>query len=480
MEGRSGENEFPKPDGSIAWGLVSLIAAAIGFGTIILSFFRMEFDKAYYQVPAICAVILGLASVSLLGFRSARRQSEAERRLQNAMIRQKAVTDNIPGVLFQWRMRPDGSAGFIYCSSRSQELFGFSAEDALADWRRIRIHQGDVTRWAESLRKCSLSMQDWSFEGRILMPGGETKWWRGMAKPVKTPAGDIVFNGLMLDITGFKDAEREIKETRRNAERLGAEILMVNQSLNETNAVLQKINSQKNEILGIAAHDLKNPLGGVVGFAGSLRVCLDEEKLEPFRAEMIDMAESIEQSARHMLDIINGLLNASALEDGTVSLDISDCEMDPLVRNVLSLNEPAAKRKDIALRFESEPGCTVPGDIQRLQELVDNIVSNAVKYSPPGTTVSIRLSHSSPGTVQLSVRDQGPGLTGDDMQKLFGKFQKLSTRPTGGESSTGLGLAIAKSIAELHKGRIWAESTPGKGATFFVDLPAKQGDGAAA
>jgi len=270
VEGRPEENEIPKPDGSIAWGLVSLIAAAIGFGTIVLSFFRMEFDKAYYQVPAICAVILGLASVSLLGFRSARRQSEAERKLQNAMIRQKAVTDNIPGVLFQWRMRPDGSAGFIYCSNRSQELFGFSAEDALADWRRIRIHQSDVTRWAESLRKCSETMQDWSFEGRILLPGGETKWWRGIAKPVKTPAGDIVFNGLMLDITGFKDAEREIKETRRNAERLGAEILMVNQSLNETNAVLQKINSQKNEILGIAAHDLKNPLGGVVGFAGGL------------------------------------------------------------------------------------------------------------------------------------------------------------------------------------------------------------------
>ena len=181
-----------------------------------------------------------------------------------------------------------------------------------------------------------------------------------------------------------------------------------------------------------------------------------------------------------MLHIINALLNASALEDGAVTLEITDCEMDQLVGSVLSMNEPGARRKGIAFRFEAEAGCVVSGDPQRLQELVDNILSNAVKYSPPSSTVRVRVSRSSPSTVQISVRDEGPGLTADDMSKLFGKFQKLSARPTGGEDSTGLGLAIAKSIVDLHKGRIWAESVPGKGANFLVDLPARQGTGTGA
>ncbi|HNX05583.1 MAG TPA: ATP-binding protein, partial [Opitutales bacterium] len=458
MEQNGGKLRAAWLNPSIAWSLVSLLAAAIGFGTLVLSFVRVQMDSAYYQIPAISAVILGLLSVSLLGFRSARRQSAAERQLHAALVQQKAVADNIPGVLFQWRMRGDGSAGFVYCSSRSAELFGFTAEEAIEDWRKLRFHQGDVTRWADSLRHSANTLENWFFEGRFVMPDGETKWWRGIAKPNREASGDIIFNGIMLDITDAKDAEREIKETRRNAERLGAEILMVNQSLNETNSVLQRINAQKNEILGIAAHDLKNPLGGVVGFAGSMRVCLDEEALEPYRAEMIDMAESIEQSARHMLHIINGLLNASALEDGAVTLEVTDCEMDQLVGSVISMNEPTAKRKGIALRFEAEAGCVVTGDPQRLQELVDNILSNAIKYSSAASTVWLKVSHSSPSTVQVSVRDEGPGLTADDMKKLFGKFQKLSARPTAGESSTGLGLAIAKSIVELHHGRIWAES----------------------
>jgi signal transduction histidine kinase len=188
---------------------------------------------------------------------------------------------------------------------------------------------------------------------------------------------------------------------------------------------------------------------------------------------MIDVADSIEQSSRHMLNIINGLLNASALEDGAVELDLTDCEMDLLIGSVISMNDASAKRKDITVHLEAEAGCVVIGDIQRLQELVDNILSNAIKYSPKNSQVWVKVFHSSPSTVQFSVRDEGPGLTEDDKSRLFVKFQKLSARPTNGETSTGLGLAIAKSIAGLHGGRIWAESELGFGTTFFVDLPVK-------
>jgi signal transduction histidine kinase len=174
-----------------------------------------------------------------------------------------------------------------------------------------------------------------------------------------------------------------------------------------------------------------------------------------------------------MLNIINGLLAAAALEDGTVALDIATCDVTTVVRSVVSLNEASAKHKGITVLVDSEQGCTIEADVQRMQELIDNLVSNAIKYSSPGSRAWVSVVRSSPESIRISVRDEGPGLTPEDMQKLFGKFQKLSARPTGGESSTGLGLAIAKTIVELHGGRIWAESKPGCGATFFVDLPVR-------
>jgi PAS domain S-box-containing protein len=462
-----------KSDPLIIWGVFSLCAIGMGFGTILLDFLRVHEFADFYNFLAVTAVLLGIVAISWMYIRSSRAQYKAEETLRTALSQLKAMTDNVPCVLFQWYQNNDGTQGFRYCSSRSRELFGFDSEAVVKDWRKISIHPGDMARWAQTLETCGKNLDNWCFEGRFVMTDGATKWWRGVASPMLEDGGGIVFNGIMLDITDAKESEREIKESRRNSERLGAEILLVNQNLNETNSTLQRINRQKNEILGIAAHDLKNPLGGIVGFAGAIRVSLDSEDLAILRSDLIDMTESIEQSARHMLHIINGLLDAAALEDGNVKLEITDCDMSMLAGSVISLNDPSAKKKHIALKLESENGCVVYGDLQRLQEVVDNLVSNAIKYSPLNSTVRVTVSHSSPSSVQLSVCDEGPGLTEDDKKKLFGKFQKLSARPTGGESSTGLGLAIAKSIVDLHGGRIWAESEEGRGCNFLVDLPVR-------
>ena len=471
-KGKRGSAEG-KSDRLMVWGVFSLCAIAMGFGTISMDFLRLHNFTEIYNFLAIAAVLLGVIAISWMYLRSARAQSNAEEILRTALARLQAMTGNVPCVLFQWYQNPDGSHGFKYCSPRSMELFGFDADDVVRDWRKISIHPGDMARWVQSLEKCGKNLENWFFEGRFIMKDSSTKWWRGVASPTAEEGGEIIFNGIILDITDAKDAEREIKESRRNAERLGAEILLVNQNLNETNSTLQRINRQKNELLGIAAHDLKNPLGGIVGFAGAIRVSLDTEDLSILRSDMIDMTESIEQSARHMLHIINGLLDASALEDGNVKLEITDCDMGLLAGSVISLNEPSARKKHIETKLEAENGCVVYGDIQRLQEVVDNLLSNAIKYSPPETSVHVAVSHASPSTVQISVRDEGPGLTKDDRKRLFGKFQKLSARPTGGESSTGLGLAIAKSIVDLHGGNIRAESEEGRGSNFIVDLPVR-------
>ncbi|PIO48651.1 MAG: hypothetical protein CMR00_04040 [[Chlorobium] sp. 445] len=139
---------------------------------------------------------------------------------------------------------------------------------------------------------------------------------------------------------------------------------------------------------------------------------------------------------------------------------------------------PSSNKRQV-LSFQGEQGCVVFVDPDRMREVMDNLISNAIKYSPEGKSISVRVQHitNSNGkkdeqSVLISVRDEGQGLTKEDMQKLFGKFQRLSARPTGGESSTGLGLAIVKQLVELHGGTVWAESEgKDKGSIFRVKLP---------
>lgn len=452
-----------------------VVSALLGLTVLIVPEWSTSRGDTIYMLLGAVAVIGGVGATIYYLYNALIRHREAERHLRLTQEQFRALASNVPGVIFQWSERADGHFGFNYCSPRCEELFGFKAENALDDWSVINIHPGDAARWAESIRDSASTLKDWFFEGRLITPNGQIKWWRGIAKPIRASDSEVLFNGILLDITDAKEAEREIREARRNAEKLGAEILLVNQSLNETNGELRRLNQQKNEFLGIAAHDLKNPLGGIVGFAGAIRVALQEADFDQSSDELLDMTDSIEQSARHMLHIINELLNTSVLESQGLRLDSAPCDLALLARSVTGLNEHSARQKGIRLFFDGTPGCEVLCDAQKVQDLIDNLISNAIKYSAQGSRVWVNVR---PGgtsyTVLISVKDEGPGLTDEDKKRLFGKFQKLSARPTGGEVSTGLGLSIAKSIVDLHGGRIWAESEVGKGSTFNVELPIEQ------
>jgi signal transduction histidine kinase len=179
-----------------------------------------------------------------------------------------------------------------------------------------------------------------------------------------------------------------------------------------------------------------------------------------------------------MMRIIDGLLKTAALEEGKVELNKTLYDMSRLVEEVVSCNQMQAQNKRQTLSFQAEPNCMVLVDTDRMREVIDNLISNAIKYSPEGKTIAVRVQHSKDDndggapSVLVSVRDEGQGLTEEDMKKLFGKFQRLSAQPTAGESSTGLGLAIVKQLVELHGGKVWAESEgKNKGSIFCVKLP---------
>jgi signal transduction histidine kinase len=242
---------------------------------------------------------------------------------------------------------------------------------------------------------------------------------------------------------------------------------------------MKRLNEQRSEFLGIAVHDLKNPLTAISAIAEMLLVDTKEAGAAA-DSEQVEMLGQLARSAVHMRDIVTDLLASEAIDSGRIELQRRTEDLADLAGIVCEMNQARAETKNIRLVLDAKPGyCLANVDGRRMREVMDNLVSNAVKFSPQHRTVwvTVRSSDESPGVVLFSVRDEGPGLTEQDKQKLFGRFVKLSARPTGDESSTGLGLSIVKRLVELHDGRIRVDSEHGHGATFTVQLPAGAGRG---
>lgn len=235
--------------------------------------------------------------------------------------------------------------------------------------------------------------------------------------------------------------------------------------LTRKNAELLEANLFKTKLLGIAAHDLKNPLSNIIGAA---KVVLSEL---PDGNEHREWIWIIEQSASRMSSLINELLESSAASLGAMEFIPDICNLGELLHHTCELNTGALQRKNQKFDIQIDGEIVISGDQPKLFQVFDNIISNAVKYSPKDGVITIRLSTEAESAL-LSVQDDGQGLSAEDISKLFGQFQRLSSVPTDGESSTGLGLHITKHIVDLHNGKIWAESDgKGKGTTFYVELP---------
>lgn len=235
------------------------------------------------------------------------------------------------------------------------------------------------------------------------------------------------------------------------------------EKLRSVAAEMKRLNEEKSTFLGIAAHDLRNPLGVVLGYAEMLR---DEEFS---RKETAEMSAKIVTAAERVRDLVAGLIEASAAEAGRVSLEKRPCDLLALARKVVEAQAAGAARKEIGIRVDGTP-VVVTGDPGAIQQVVENVVSNAVKFSPWKSTIVVSVRPES-GAGIVEVEDEGPGVTEADRSRLFAKFARLSARPTGGESSTGLGLSIVKTLTEAMGGDVSLESPPGRGARFRVRLP---------
>ncbi|MBI2513009.1 MAG: tetratricopeptide repeat-containing sensor histidine kinase [Opitutae bacterium] len=292
-----------------------------------------------------------------------------------------------------------------------------------------------------------------------------------------------------------KDAELVAKETelrRTRAERIGLASLLIlglttaiaiisrqravaraerriHEETRRARDAAEQATALKSKLLDLASHDLKAPLVGTMMTAETIA----EESAD--RPAIAERAQALHAESQRMLGLVQDLLDSSAAESGRLELDRAPLDLAALAADVAAAFADRAARKNQRIEVVAAAGdapALIDGDAARLRQVVENLLSNALKFSPAGTTTHLTVCRGANGVVRLEVRDEGPGLTPEDRAGLFLRFRRLSAAPTGGESSTGLGLALARDLVVAHGGKLDVESTPGHGATFSAEFPA--------
>ena len=277
----------------------------------------------------------------------------------------------------------------------------------------------------------------------------------------------IAFDNVIL-YQQLHEANTQLED--RVAQRTRA-LMQANRRLSAQWLRLQRANGFKNEILGTVAHDLKNPLGVILGRTEMLTELISASASRESITAQID---HIRDATRRLTSMVDHLISDAMADAFDITIRREPVDIAALAGEVAEANQPLALNKQQTVTVSAPPNIVTMCDTDRIREAIDNLVSNAIKYSPIGGKIAILVSHEDNNTV-IRVADEGAGLSPEDLGRLFGRFQRLSAKPTAGESSTGLGLSIVKRIIDMHGGEVKANSDgPGKGATFTITLPATE------
>ncbi|PKN92391.1 MAG: two-component hybrid sensor and regulator [Chloroflexi bacterium HGW-Chloroflexi-6] len=247
--------------------------------------------------------------------------------------------------------------------------------------------------------------------------------------------------------------------------RLNNELVSMQRELAKKNAELERLNQEKNRFLGMAAHDLRNPLQSILAHSAFL---LDEDPVA-LGADYHKFMEVIFASTEFMARLVDDLLDVVKIESGRLQLDYSAVDLVALVTRNVVLNRVLAAKKQVEIELITETLPTAMLDSVKIEQVLNNLLGNAVKFSEPGSKVTVCLVGQIENFV-MSIKDEGAGMSPDEQSQLFKPFQPGSAG-TWGEKSTGLGLMIVKRVVEGHAGKIWLKSSPGRGTTFFISIP---------
>jgi PAS domain S-box-containing protein len=363
--------------------------------------------------------------------------------LQQADERLTSLAQNLPGVVYQRVVDPDGEIRYTYISEGARDLFGVSPEQVIADPQAVFDRHGPEYRatFRENLLQASRDLTMWDVEAPIITQDGEHKWGHAIARPVRQPDGSVIWNGIILDATRIKNANIELAAS----------------------------NKAKDEFLANMSHELRTPLNAIIGFADVIRgEMMGEIGVSLYK----DYAEDIHASGRHLLQVISDILDIAKIEAGTLSLN--ECVVDPVeaLKGCVRLITERTDNQNISVSIEAEEGLPhLRADSRKLKQILINLLSNAVKFSPGDGAVVARVEISEEGGMSFSISDNGIGIPAEMLSKIFEPFSQVDTGLDRKFEGTGLGLPLTHAMVQLHDGNIEIESEPGVGTTATVLFP---------
>jgi two-component system, OmpR family, sensor kinase len=270
---------------------------------------------------------------------------------------------------------------------------------------------------------------------------------------------------------GFEALAQEIRRTHSTYElyeelaRVNNDLVTAQRELARTVGELQRLNSYKDELLGMAAHDLRNPLNANAAFIRFL-----QEDTEGLAGDSRTILDRLRTNSEYMLRLVENVLDFAAIQSGHVRLQLEECAPSAIVGSVIETMRILAEARGIAVRFQEETGLPAMRlDPVKITQAVQNLVANAVQYTPDGGAVDVRLTRID-GGVEVEVEDRGPGIPPAELPELFKPFTRLSTSTVSRQRSVGLGLAITRRLVEAHGGTIDVRSEVGKGSAFVLRL----------
>jgi len=357
---------------------------------------------------------------------------------------------------WDWDIR----TGNLYWSDRVAPLFGFMEEIHETDLDSFLnlVHEEDRETVIDAINLSLRSGVELSCEFRVVWPDGTERWMLARGDALRGEDGKpLHMLGIVQDIDNRKRAEQALIEARDQAE---------------------SANRAKSQFLSSMSHELRTPLNAIIGFGQLVLMDAGRNLSETQK----DNVEEILKAGRHLLSLINEVLDLARVETGNIELNMGPVSLSMTIIESVQLVAPLAEARgiDIELLCEGETvtgealpcrDLVVQADATRLKQVIVNLLSNAIKYNHKGGRVSVACTHAEEAGIRVAVTDTGPGLSEQQQEKLFVAFDRLGAEQSNIEG-TGIGMVIARSITELMGGRIGVESRPGQGSTFWIELPA--------
>ena len=366
------------------------------------------------------------------------------------------MTENVPGMIYQQILRADGDNDLTYVSTQIRDIFEIDPSLPLDEIERLlwaRIHPDDLPRIYAEVKASIQQLQPFASEYRLLLPVKGERWVRTITNMYHTEVGDIVWDGLVVDVTERKAADLKLKETH---------------------AELERATRLKDEFLANMSHELRTPLNVILGMAEGLR----EEVFGMLNIEQRDALFAIEESGAHLLALINDILDLSKIEAGQLEMIYRPVDVKQLCRSSLTFVRQLAHKKEIDLSLG------LPNDLpeisldeRRMRQVLINLLNNAVKFTHVGGRVSLDVllldDSVNPDShfIRFAVSDTGIGIPADKLDAIFEPFVQIESALNRRYEGTGLGLGLVRRIVDLHGGNVAVRSEIGAGSQFVIDLP---------